>query len=50
MRLVLVIALLAACGGASSSRGTSFGHEHWRIREGGWLDSTVWCAGAFDLN
>jgi hypothetical protein len=32
------------------SNGTTFGHEHWRVRAGGWMDSTRWLAGDFDGN
>jgi astacin (peptidase family M12A)/VCBS repeat protein len=30
------------------STGSSFLHEHWGVRRGGWQDSASWCAGTFD--
>jgi hypothetical protein len=30
------------------STGSSFEHEHWAIRQGGWMSSTHWLAGDFD--
>lgn len=29
------------------SSGTEFGVKHWATDVGGWMDTTVWCAGDF---
>jgi len=30
------------------STGTSFTHEHWIVRAGGWMDSTIWLSGDYN--